>query len=86
MFDDPMAIKTLSKNTDMTKNITLLFDNGDYGALETIKEKWKFKDEESLLKFALAVLLKAEHSIVTIRSDSGQDVPLKPSENLLLRD
>ena len=82
-----MSIKKIDPTTATPEDtITLKFDNGDFAALETIKKKWKFKDEESLLKFALAVLVKAEQNTVSIKNESGQDTSLKPSENLLLKD
>lgn len=76
-----MAIKRL--DTSNTESLQLKFDNGDLKVLGLILTKWNFKDEESLLRFALAILLKAENRSVNIRDTSGSDVTLKPTDDLL---
>lgn len=81
MFDDPMSIK--NANTDTPNSLTLTFDNGDYAVLNTIKEQWQFKDDESLLRFALAILYKAGEHSVSVKDDDGSEVTLKPTENML---
>lgn len=62
---------------------TFEFDNGDYRVLDAIREKWKFKDDESLLRFALAVLLTAEEGFVTVKDEAGKEVFLTPTSDLL---
>lgn len=64
------------------EEIQLKINNGDLVALKTIQEKWKFKDIESILRFAIAVLVQAEKSRVLI-DQKGQPTALSPSDNLL---
>jgi hypothetical protein len=84
-----MAIKNItsvSPNPPPSSDaLTFSFDNGDRNVLELIKNKWKFKDEESLLRFALAVLVKAEGNSVSVKNESGGEINLKPSDDLLLK-
>jgi hypothetical protein len=81
-----MSIKKTT-SSDQSGAIIMAFDNGDLAALELIKKKWKFKDEESLLRFALAVLVKADgSSSISVKNESGGEVDLKPSTDLLLKE
>lgn len=52
--------------------------NGDWKALKEITKKWRFKDETSALRFALAVLTQAEDGTLQIGDDT-----VSPSEGLL---
>ncbi len=75
----------ITKLTETTEELTLKINNGDKKALEQITEEWKFKDAESALRFALAVLVKA----VTIGNkklsieENGKNTTLVPGEALL---
>lgn len=79
-----MAIneKTLQTKTDGGESLPIDFDNGDLKALNEIQEKWKFKDKASLIKFAMAVLLKAENNKIKI-SVNGTETEVFPKEDLL---
>lgn len=82
-----MAIKKIpSAVPNPEEAIVLNFDNGDFEVLNLIKKQWKFKDEESLLRFALAVLLKAESQSVLVKDDAGNEIALKPTEDLLQKE
>lgn len=65
------------------ERILLEINNGDLEALGTIREKWAFKDEESVLRFALAVLIQAEDNAVSVKTKDGKSTSLRPSDNLL---
>jgi hypothetical protein len=78
-----MAIKKLPSEINSTTSIALNFDNGDYEILHKIKQQWNFKDEESLLRFALAILYKAGEHSVSVKDDGGNEITLKPTENML---
>lgn len=80
-----MAIKKLPSDIHASDSVALNFDNGDYAVLNTIKQQWNFKDEESLLRFALAILYKAGEHSVSVRDETGNEVTLKPTENMLLK-
>jgi len=41
--------------------ISLDIDNGDLRTIKNTIEKWKFKDIESYLKFAISVLARTEN-------------------------
>lgn len=75
-----MAIKKTGSDND---SITLKLDNGDFKVLNLVKQQWGFKDEESLLRFAIAILFKAENRAVTIKDSTGSEISLKPTADLL---
>ncbi len=64
------------------ESLTIAFSNGDLKTLKAIKEKWSFKDEESLLKFALAILTKGDSKNLYL-SVNGEKVNITPAEALL---
>lgn len=65
------------------EHILLEVNNGDLEALGTIRKKWNFKDEESVLRFALAVLIQAEDNAVSVKTKDGKSTSLRPSDSLL---
>lgn len=73
----PIKVKT----QDSKDSIEITIDNGDFQALVSIREKWGFKDHESSLRFAIAVLMLAEDKIVYVGKD-GKD-GLRPTTSLL---
>ena len=80
-----MAFKKIDdKNTLPTPIDGLLFNvnNGDLEALKSIKEKWHFKSESEVMRFALAVLKQTENGIVYI-DKNGTKVGLTPNEDLV---
>ena len=79
-----MSIKTLKNDTE---SIDLKLDNGDFKVLNIIKDEWKFKDVESLLRFALTVLYSSEagHPIGIKKSD-GDLTSITPHKDLLAQE
>ena len=75
-------IGEVQKKMDGKDSIVINVDNGDLKALDDIEKKWNFKDKESLLKFAMAVMLKADNSIVKI-SIGGEEIEVSPKPDLL---
>lgn len=64
------------------RKISLEIDNGDLEAITDVMEKYNFKDEESMIRFILFVLLKSENNTVYI--DEGEKkVSLTPAAHLL---
>lgn len=66
-------------------------DNGDLEALTGVVEKWRFKDEGSLLRFMLAVMSRSTDNTIYLNDELGAsggkhsayapaDILLKPSE------
>jgi len=63
--------------------LPLLFNNGDLVALKAAVERLGFKDEESLLRYALAVISKSATRTLTIIGQDGKSMALNPSDSLL---
>ena len=72
-----------SAGQQKSDEISLTFNNGDCIALKEIVERLGFKDEESAIRFALAVLSKSATRSLTITDQNGTKVSLNPSEGLL---
>lgn len=86
-----MALKKIDANNITTEELKKLegvllnVDNGDLEALKQIIAKWNFKNEESTLRFLIAVTKQAEKEIIYI-DQGGQKVGLTPSEDLVNND
>jgi hypothetical protein len=81
-----MAIKKIENQKPQTEpELQLKFTNGDLKALEEVKKKWKFIDFENLLRFAVAVMSKAEKNKVYI-DEKGTRIGYSPADNLLKKD
>jgi hypothetical protein len=68
--------------TEEPKKISLEIDNGDLQGLTEVMEKYKFKNEESLIRFALFTLLKAEGNTIFI-NEGDKKVGLTPAAHLI---
>ena len=55
--------------------------NGDWEALQEVTNRWGFKDETSALRFALAVLSKANKNNLSIDGEN-----ISPAKSLLRGD
>ncbi len=81
-----MAItKIKSEQSQEESELQLKFTNGDLKALEEVKKKWKFIDFENLLRFAVAVMSKAEKNKVYI-DEKGTRIGYSPADNLVEKD
>lgn len=59
-------------------------DNGDLKALQTAMNKWRFKNEESMLKYVIAVLLSSNKRLyVDDADDKSKKTALEPVDGLL---
>ena len=65
--------------------LSLTFNNGDFQALRETVQRLGFVNEESMLRYALAVLSKSATRSLTITDRNGVKVSLNPSADLLLR-
>lgn len=63
--------------------LILAVNNGDLEALQDAMKRFGFRDEESVLRFALAVLSKSATRSLTITGIDGVRVTLNPSQDLL---
>ena len=77
-----MAI--IRKEAETTaESLPLVVNNGDLVALKSAVQRLGFKDEESLLRYVLAVMSRSATRTVTVIDQDGKSVPLNPSEALL---
>ncbi|MEA3249591.1 MAG: hypothetical protein U9Q03_04535 [Patescibacteria group bacterium] len=58
------------------------FDNGDLTALRDAMEKYRFRDEEAMFRFALVALLRAEDNIIYV-DEGDKTVELTPAPDLI---
>jgi hypothetical protein len=70
----------ISKIKSEDESVDLTINNGDLLALRQIYKDWGFKDEESVLRYALAVLTKATNCTLYYLDDLGEKVGLQPSD------
>jgi hypothetical protein len=79
-----MSLKEIKKDeiSKDLKGILLNLDNGDLISVDAIKTKWKFKNREDVLRYALAVIAQSENPVVYI-SKGGEKIPLAPNKSLL---
>lgn len=71
-------------DSDNSDQMSIRFSNGERKALEEVINKWGFKDEESFLRFALAVFVKSNDRSVSIKDESGKETSLCPADSLLI--
>lgn len=74
-------------NRDMSEpdkpKLTITIDNGDLVGLDKAIKEWDFKDEESLLKFCIAVLVSSTQGKLFTTDENGKKVGLSPADHLL---
>lgn len=66
------------------ESLPLIFTNGDLSALRAAVGRLGFKDEENLLRYALAVISKSATRTLTVIDQDGKSIALNPSEALLV--
>ena len=66
-----------------TTELSLIINNGDFDALRTTTLRLGFRNEESMLRFMLAVLSKSATRSVAVTDANGQKINLTPSVDLL---
>lgn len=74
-----MAIRKLSDNSE---GLQIEINNGDLLALNEIISNWSFKDKESALRFAIAVLKVTKPGALSQEKEDGTKALLIPTENL----
>ncbi len=78
-----MAIKRPATSASNPEELVLSVTNGDLEALRNAMNRLGFLDEESVLRYALAVLSKSATRSLTITDKDGARVNLNPSADLL---
>jgi hypothetical protein len=59
------------------------FDDREFMTLQFIRLNWGFKDEASVLQYALGALFKAADKKIEITDENGKKQSLAPAELLL---
>jgi len=80
---------TIRATTTFTPNedeLAIIFSNGDLAALRQNVERLGFQNEESMIRFALAVLAQSATRSLTITDKNGVKVSLNPNASLLKKD
>jgi len=77
-----MSLRIMSEETD-NGILTIQLDNGDYKVLKDIVDKWKFKDREKALRFALAILSDTENGTLSRKREDGSHSLLVPTDEIL---
>ncbi len=72
----------ITKKEDSATNIDLSITNGDLAALKEVKNKWKFKNIEDILRFALAVMKKSEKNKIYV-DENGTQVGYVPADSMI---
>jgi hypothetical protein len=78
-----MAINRPTSPAPSNNELVLAVNNGDLDALRDAMKRFGFKDEESVLRYALAVLSKSATRSLSIIDQDGVRVNLYPSTELL---
>jgi hypothetical protein len=78
-----MAINRPAAPVSSSNELILAVNNGDLEALRDAMTRFGFKDEESVLRYALAVLTKSATRSLAIIDQNGVRVNLNPSTDLL---
>jgi hypothetical protein len=69
---------------DEGTNLDLVFSNGDLQVLKQLRDEWGFKDEASVLLYALAVMAKATTKTLYVEEIAGGEKKgLTPSTSVL---
>lgn len=77
-----MSLKIISEEQDQGI-LTVQLDNGDYRVLNQIVNKWKFKDRENALRFALAILDDTDNGTLSRKLGEGLHNLLVPTDEIL---
>lgn len=73
-------IKKSEDNVNGSRTVEI--NNGDLKALADIINRWEFKDVESALRYAIAVLTIAQDKKLFYEKDDGEKVTIEPADSL----
>ena len=62
--------------------LSLSFDNGDKVKFDEVLKEWNFKDEQSLIRFAMSIFLLSNKKSLIIHSEEGQK-EITPADDYL---
>jgi len=76
-----MAVKV---NESQDEKLNLQIDNGDLKKLKEAKEKWKFKDYQSFLRFMSSIMIDSkDNKIWILGEDDREIIRVKPAKELI---
>ena len=75
-----MAVKKIS---DKDGKLILEFENGDRERFQTLLHDWNFKDEQSILRFMMGVMLQTTDKTLTIKNADDGFTQMRPAGDLL---
>lgn len=79
-----MSVKAKSTTIQEVENLSLTLDNGDRENFKKCLNEWNFKDEQSLVRFVLSVLIESEDKrTIGIRKVGGLGEEFSPANHLL---
>lgn len=81
MYNIAMALKMISSDEKKGTRIVEI-SNGDLIALKEINEEWDFKDIESALRYAIAVLSIAKDKKLYYEDKDGEKLTIQPADSL----
>ena len=76
-----MAVQ--SKKED--NKLILELDNGDLREFDKVMDKWKFKDHQSLMRFAISLLVLNENKSFPVKIDN-QSTEIVPAPHLIVKE
>lgn len=78
-----MAITRRVSGPEDDNELVLAVTNGDLEVLKGAVERLGFKNEESLLRYILAVISKSATRTLTVTGNDGKTLSLNPADSLL---
>ena len=81
IYTKTMAINKISEDSQKGSR-TVEINNGDLIALGKIIEEWDFKNVESALRYAIAVLSIAKDKKLFYEKENGEKVAIEPADSL----
>ena len=77
-----MSNEIMDENGVLT-SFSLELDNGDVEKYNEIIEKWRFKDAESLFRFAISILNSTKDNFIATKKEDNKIVERTPNPNLI---
>ena len=71
------------KTDEDNNQIVLKLDNGDKQKFEQALKEWNFKDEQSILRFVVSLLLESDDKRSLAILKDGQSSSFAPADHLL---
>ncbi len=80
-----LFISMAVRKTDNEKALTLELDNGDKERFNQVLKDWHFKDEESMVRFVLSILLDSDDKKTIAYKKNNILVEATPTAHILTK-